>query len=94
MKTPSEEREQERQNKAMQVLLGLLKDVELEFGDRQTTCQALIDESLQQPKPKPKTVEEKVALPPAIEALLLQGRMAELTQEQLAVLETYRKPKT
>ena len=91
MKTPSEEREQEKQNKAMQSLLELLKDQILDFGDRQATCQTLIDESLQSVL-KPKTVEEKVALPPDIEALLLQGRMAELTQDQLATLEKYRKP--
>lgn len=92
MKTPSEEREQEKQNKTMQDLLQLLKNETLSFGEKEATYQEIIDSCL---KPEPvKTVEEKVIIPPEIQVLILQGREAELTQEQLTQLEKLRKPIT
>jgi hypothetical protein len=93
MKTPSEEREQEKQNKAMQDLLLLLKDEPLTFGEKEATYQEIIDQCSTQQE-IPKTVEEKVVIPSDIQALLIQGREAELTPDQLAELEKLRKPIT
>ena len=96
MKTPSEEREQEKQNKAMQDLLQLLKNETLSFGEKEATYQEIIDSCL---KPEPisiqeETVEEKVVLQPDIQMLIMQGRISELTPDQLAELEKLRKPIT
>ena len=90
MKTPPDERNQEKENNKMQDLLLLLKDEILEFGDEESTYEKLIDKCKNWVE-KPKTVEEKV-ISPEIQLLISQGRIAELTVEQLAELEQYREP--
>lgn len=96
MKTPSEEREQEKQNKVMQDLLQLLKNEKLVFGDKESTYQEVIDECLKiEPEPiEQKPIEEKVSIQPDIQMLIMQGRISELTPDQLAELEKLRKPIT
>jgi len=90
IKTPPDERNQERENNKLQDLLLLLEDEILEFGSLQITYKSLI-EKCKTWTPKPKTIEKKI-ISPEIELLIAQGRHAELTVEQLLELDQYRKP--
>ena len=86
MKTPPDERSQEKDNSKMQDLLLLLKNEPLIFGDTKTTYEMLIEDCKNW---IPKTIEEKVIAPEIME-LIMQGRQSELTAEQLAELDQYR----
>lgn len=94
MKTPSEDREQEKQNQQLQDLLQLLKDQILVFGDLQLSYNKLLD-NCKEWIPKEKTKEKTTAtISPEIQMLIMQGRTAELTVEQLAELDRFREPIT
>lgn len=90
MKTPPDERNQEKENSRLQDLLLLLEDEILEFGSVQVTYKVLI-EKCKIWIPKPKTIEKKI-ISPEIELLIAQGRSSELTVEQLVELDQYREP--
>ena len=90
MKTPPDERNQEKENSKMQELLLLLEDEILEFGEEESTYKELI-ERCKNWVAKPKTVERK-AISTEIQLLIAQGRESELTVEQLAELDQYREP--